>query len=920
MDSNSYTPLLKKQLKRYLKNETPIPPEWVELLDAINRSYEHYERDHLLGKRSLDISSLEMRQLISELAEKEEIFRQFAENSNDVFWMLSSDLNQVLYVSPNLEKLFGFSKDTAPKSFQEWCELIHPDDRQQFIDSWKEVAQSKSFCEIDYRLRAPGNIIWIRDRAFQVKNDQGIVYRIAGIARDVTVFKMSGLRREIRNQVNKLLIECSTLEEMATRLLEVISRALESNLGIFWAVDPDKNEANYLTSWHQDKSLEDFINHCRFRTISQGMGFVGEILSKHETLFSTNIEVMHPQEAPASNMRGVIGFPVCLKEKNYGVFEFFNPSMGEIKERWLQLFNDISKQIGLFIERKLTESALVASEERFRSTVEHATIGIALVSLEGQFLQMNSSFCEMMGFSKEELLEKNLKEIIFREDLPKEITYQAQLLAKETPFFQTEKRFITKNKDTLWTLASTSLVRDVQNDPLYFICEVQDISQRKYTEEKLSHLAYYDLLTSLPNKKLVEDTLNQVLLTASLKNEKIAIFLIKMNRFGWINDIHGSSVADLLLKQIALRLVDRIQIKDIVGRWGEDEFVIVLSQIKTLESASLLAHKILTVLKEPFIIEKRKFFLTASIGIAIFPDHANQTQLLFKNAYMAMYRAMREGADNFKFYTDEMLKESQEKMLFETHLRKAITDHELFLNFQPIIDTETNSIASVEVLLRWHSKALGLIPPAKFIPLAEENGFILEIGEWVLLEGCKALKQLERENFPPVTFSINISALQLKEENFLDRVAQVLKQTELDPHFLRLEIVESQLMENIKESIEKINYLREQHIQIAIDDFGVGYSSFNYLKQFSVDRFKIDASFIRNIHKDPKNAGIFLGILTMSHALGIRSIAEGIETQEEFEFVKKMGCREMQGYYFSHPLSFEELKSFMRQKMPVKVS
>ncbi len=651
-------------------------------------------------------------------------------------------------------------------------------------------------------------------------------------------------------------------------------------------------------------------------------GLVGKILTGHEALLVKNVVgtdyFLQAEAARQADLKDALGFPIYLKGKSYGVMEFFDPSIDGIDALWLDFFNDIATQIGLFIEKKIAEKALILSEEKFRSSFEHATIGISLVSLQGQFFQVNSSLCEMLNFSKEELLQKNLKDLTFKEDLVKEMTYLQQLLAGEKTHFQLEKRFITKDHELLWTYSSASLVRNADNIPLYFVYEAQDISVRKHADEKLIHLAYYDILTGLPNKKLLEETLNQTLLTSIVEKGKTVVFFINIHRLKSIHETFGTEICDLVVKQIALRLTDRIQIKDIVGRGASGEFIVVLSSIKSSEVAILYAQKLLSVIKDPIIIEDRKLFITASIGISVFPDDGNQTSTLFKNAHMAMNSAMKGGVDNFQFYTGEMFKQLQEKNLIENHLHRAIANNELSLHYQPIVSMESGKTVEVEALLRWNSKELGLIPPSKFIPIAEESDLIFKIGTWILREVCKTAKMLEKENLLNFLFSINISPIQLKEENFIPLLNSILQEHGLDYKCLQFEIVESQLLENIKESKDTISALKALHIQFAIDDFGVGYSSFSYLRHFKFDRFKIDISFIRNIDKDPKNISIVAGIIGMCEALGIPTIAEGVETKEEYELLKKIGCREVQGYFISYPLAYDQLKAFiLKQKEEV---
>lgn len=856
------------------------------------------------------------------LRQSEWLFRQFAENSSDIFWVISSNLDAIIYLSPNFEKVLGFSREQI-HSMKEWYEMLHPLDRLKFMEAVRKLLASEPFVYIDYRLICPDQSIrWIRAHAFAVKDASGKIYRFAGVCRDVTKLKQSVLLRDVRHGVAMTFGQYSSLEEIVPKIIQTICETLEWKVGLFWSVDTERNTIKYFTSWHQGgEALEEFVKSAKSVVFTTNTGFAGQLLTSQKAQFVQNIYdtpyFLLSDSVRQAGLQDVIGFPIYLRGQSYGVIELFNTKIEGIDATWLELFNDISKEIGLFIERKIAEKALFASEERFKNVFEYAAVGLALLSLDGRFLQVNHSLCEMLSFSREELLQKNLKEVTFQDDLVKEMTYLNQLIAGELTYSQTEKRFVTKSKDILWTFISTYLIKDDQGSPPYFIYEVQNISQRKHSEEKLLHLAYYDILTGLPNKKLLEDTLNQSLLDASLRNERVAVFLVNVNRFKRINDTAGIAIGDLILKQIAIRLSNRIQMNDIIGNWEGDKFMIVLSTVQSAESASLFAKKILSLIKEPFFVEDRKFFLTASIGIAIFPEDANQAHLLCKNAYIAMNQAEKQGIDNFQFYTHEMLKEAQQKMLLETHLRKAIQQKELYLHYQPIIDIESNSLSSVEVLLRWNSRELGIIPPSKFIPIVEESDLIFTIGEWVLREGCLAAKALEKKGFPTI-FAINLSVLQLNGQDFIEQVRHILQETGLDPKLLRFEIIESQLMKNAKEVTNILKMLKEMNIQLAIDDFGVGYSSFDYLRHFVVDRFKIDISFIHRINAESKNAAIVTSILAMGQALGIPSIAEGVETQEECELLKKIGCKEMQGNYFSYPISFEELEEYIAKQKAVK--
>lgn len=897
----------------------------VQMMKEGVRDYVFKDRLKRLGesvKRALAHKQLEeeKQKTSSALIQSELLFRQFAENCRDVFWMSSTTDENILFISRNFEKIWGIPPEATSFSRSGWLDTVLPEDRVRTAQALGIISTRPLLNPyIDYRIQRPdGSIRWIRDHAFQVKNEQGVTYRLGGIARDITHYKMSELKRNLRHSISLLVAEYDTLEEFAPRLIQTICEQMGWKIGIFWSVNPQTNTASYYTSWHIGNGpLENFVKNSRTMIFSSDQGLVGKVLATREASYVKKVMekayFAQAEAASLANLQEALAFPIFLKGQNFGVIEFFNSNIHGVDTDWLEFFNDISKQIGHFILRKNVEKSLHKSEERFKSIFESSSVGMALLSLEGKFLQVNDSFCAILGFSQEELKKMHLKEITLKDDLEKENFYQQKILTRDLQIYRTDKRFITKDRSTVWASVSAHLFTDNQNEPLYFIYEAQDISQRKHTEEKLSHLAYYDLLTGLPNRKLLEDTVNQTLLNASLMGEKVFVFFIKINRFKQINDTAGAEIGDLILKQFASRLYEKIQSKDMVGRWGGDEFVIVHSNLNSRESATLFAEKLLAVIKEPFAVEDRKFFLTINIGISIFPDDTTQAQLLLKNAYVATHLTKKGAASTFQFYSEDLLKQANEKNLIETHLRKAISQNEFTLYYQPIFDVKSGRITSIEALIRWNSKELGSVPTSKFLPIAEESGLILAIGEWVLRESCKAAKALAQEGLVSV-LAINLSVLQIKEKNFVDLVHQIIQDFAIDPSLLRFEIVESLFMEHAKEFVDKINILRSEHIQFAIDDFGTGYSSFGMLREFSFDRFKIDISFIHNVAVDSINAQIVAGILAMSEALGIPAIAEGVETQQEFELLEKLGCKEMQGYYFTHPLPFDELKKFMREK------
>ena len=447
-----------------------------------------------------------------------------------------------------------------------------------------------------------------------------------------------------------------------------------------------------------------------------------------------------------------------------------------------------------------------------------------------------------------------------------------------------------------------------------FILTVRDITVRKQTEETLRNLAYLDPLTGLPNRLLFHDRLVQAMERGRRTRQLLAVLLVDLDRFKLINDSLGLEKGDQVLRAVAERLGRTLRRSDTVARLGGDEFMLLVASAANAEAAAKVAQKVLDTLRPPFTVNGHELTASASIGIALFPYDGDDADTLIKNADTALSRAKEQGRNHFQFYTNDMNATAFERLMLESRLRKALEQGELVLYYQPQVSLQTGRIVGVEALVRWFHPDLGMVPPAEFIPLAEETGLIVPIGEWVLRTACRDGRRWQELGFRPLRVAVNLSARQFQQGDLVDVVARVLDETLLPAADLELELTESVIMRDAAESVRRLRELTALGIHLAVDDFGTGYSSLGYLRTFPIRSLKIDRSFIRDIDRDPNGAAIAQAIIALASSLGLKAIAEGVETREQLDMLRGWGCEEMQGYYFCRPVPADELLALLRQE------
>lgn len=626
----------------------------------------------------------------------------------------------------------------------------------------------------------------------------------------------------------------------------------------------------------------------------------------YNELIGKNLKMLMPHISRAQSQQGVVvELPGLHKD---GHFISMEVTINEVRLGDRHLFVGIMRDIS---EQHAAQANLLESENRFRSAFDSAAIGMALVSFEGRWMQVNSSLCEILGYSEDELLKKNFQEMIISQDLKKGLDKRRELLENTIKYFQLEERYHHKSGRILWLLISHSLIRSAKDEPLYFIVQIQDITQQKISEEQLSYQAYYDSLTGLENRNQLEHNLARLMESAKRNRQSFAVFFLDLDRFKFINDTFGHDAGDCVLKTIANRLTNLTRKSDIVARLGGDEFVLVLTELYNLEAAASFAESLITVLQEPIQLKENEFFVSASIGISFYPADGSDYNSLIKNADLALYQAKAKGRNNYQFCTPEMNREFQKRVMLEQALYDALMNNEFNLHFQPQFDVVQNRVVGVEALLRWQSRRYGDISPIKIISIAEETGLIIPLGEWVFSTACKHMKVFHDHGFSNLKLAVNMTARQFMHEQLVIRIMDSFAEVGLDLQVLKLEVQESLIIQAFEEGMGRLISLKQHGIEIIAEDFGAGFSSIRSLKDNIVDYIKIDRSLIQNITLQPSDASMIIAIIGLAKNMGVKIIAEGVELKEQYDFLVNNGCNEIQGYYVSHPLSAEDTLQFL---------
>ena len=572
-------------------------------------------------------------------------------------------------------------------------------------------------------------------------------------------------------------------------------------------------------------------------------------------------------------------------------------------------------------ELERARRALEDSEARFRGAFEHAPIGMMLIDPErGRIMQVNRMLCDLLGYDPETLLKQAPASLLPEEDRDEHHEELAALRSGTETEISRETRYLRADGKAIWTNRHVVLQRAPDGTPVHMIVQITDVTDLKTSREQMEKLAFYDTLTGLANRRLFTDRLEQAVRHAVRSGGPTALMYLDLDNFKRVNDSLGHEAGDELLRGVAGRLQQCVREEDTVGRFGGDEFTILLNQVRDGRSASRVARKVLKALAEPIMIANHEFRVTTSIGITLAPDDGTDPATLIKNADLAMYRAKERGRDNYQFFSEDMNTRAMDRLILENELRGALGGEEFELFYQPQVSVDEQKLVGMEALLRWRHPRRGLLAPDNFINVAEESGLIVPLGEWTIRRACEQIRILRNRTGSSVRIAVNISARQFADPNLPDVVEQALRSSALDPASLELEITETMLMHDIEEAIAMLERLHGIGVSLAVDDFGTGYSSLNYLKRLPIDRVKVDQTFVSDIPDSEDDVAITSAVIAMAHQLKLDVVAEGVETPAQLEFLAAAECELAQGFLFGEPLPFKEAEAIVGRYLATTAS
>lgn len=737
------------------------------------------------------------------------------------------------------------------------------------------------------------------------------------MALEIQIMERRRAEEEVR-LLQSMTLAVSEAEDLHSGLEVVLRKVCDSTgwlLGQAW-MPGETGRLECVPAWHMGASgLEQFRKTSLDMTFAPGTGLPGRVWLEKKPVWINDVtrerNFPRARAAMAAGLRAGLGIPVMMGSEVTAVLEFFVRETRQEDDRLAGVVFSAAAQLGSVIHRKHAELALRRSENELRAIIEAEPECVKIIRADGTLVQINSAGLAMIeAEGPERVIGKPVYGLLmpeyrepFRAFIEEVLRGNKGAMEFEITGFRGTHRWMETH--------SVRLPGDQAGQPLV-LSIARDITERKQSERRLRQLAHFDSLTDLPNRVQFIERLEAAMAEADRNERLVGVVFLDLDRFKYINDSLGHEKGDSLLREVALRLGGVIRRGDTVARLSGDEFALVLADMGHVDDAIHVAQKILDVFHQPFRVAGHDLFVTASLGITLYPFDDRGAQELLRNADVAMYRAKESGKNNYQFYVAEMTTKVSERLALENDLRHALERGEFSVNYQPIADCRSGKILGMEALLRWKHPERGMISPALFIPLAEETGYIISIGEWVLRTACEQCRRWQKTGFPSLYVAVNLSARQFHQKDLPASVFRILQETGLHPGHLGLEITEGLIMQQAEASISTLRELVAMDIRISVDDFGTGYSSLSYLKRFPIDVLKIDQSFVRDIPTDTDDAAIASTIITLAHSLGLKVVAEGVETIEQLNFMRAHHCDAMQGYFLSKPLPADQFENFLK--------
>jgi len=720
-------------------------------------------------------------------------------------------------------------------------------------------------------------------------------------------YKRQLLDQEIIASILRLSLQALPLEEILRQALTFVLQRHGLGLspqGCIFLVDEQSNELVMKVRFGLPESI---IKSCA--KIQFGQCICGIAAAQKSVIFTDHIDQNHHVTYDGIQPHGHYCVPIQSGSKLLGVLNMYVPQ-GHIRTQVEEQFVlAIADTLAGVVLRKLADDKIKQATAVFENAVE----GIVITDAKATIIGVNKAITDLTGYSEKEILGQNPR--LWRSEKHSPDFYKNMWQSiQDSGEWRGEIWNRHKNGQAFPCWQTIREVKDDAEKISHYVSLVSDISAIKESQAQIEFLAHHDPLTNLPNRLLFNSRVEHAIERAQREKHKIAVLFLDLDQFKHINDSLGHPIGDQVLQMLGLRLKQLIRAEDTLARLGGDEFTILLEEISGPIDAGHVATKVLASFTESFQIESHNLHISTSIGISLYPDDGNDLLKLIRNADTAMYRAKENGRNSYQFYSPNFTKAATERMQLESDLFGALKKQEFILYYQPQYNLTTDKIIGVEALIRWQHPQIGLVPPDKFIPLAEESGLIIPIGEWVLTQACLQYVALQNAGLKLDHISINIAGQQIQRGNLLATVKEVIQSTGIQAKNLELEITESFIMQNAESAIKTLHDLQDLGLSMAIDDFGTGYSSLSYLKQLPIDKLKIDKSFIKNIPQDNDDIAITSAVIALGKSLHLKVIAEGVETLEQKTILEKEGCNEVQGYLYSRPLSAIDLSHLLQKQ------
>jgi len=839
----------------------------------------------------LSISDITSRKQVElSLLERESFWSDVVRTVPDQLYVQDVLSQRMIFSNRHLGQTLGYDRtELAHMGERFWELLLHPEDAAHYQALRQQQRNNghdqQLHCQLRFRHRdGSWRCYDIREQVL-TRNAEGLVTRIIGVGKDVTVqIEASQSLRDSEQRYRMLAESISDVIFSTDSLLQLnyVSPSVQSVLG-------------YQAEWIFTNGWQSIIaNPAQLTGIYSLMERVSKAMGDAEQLAQLR-----------SQLPTQLFLFDCLRADGRKI---------PIELRLVLVWDDDQRFEGVLgVGRDISQQRRAEKDLRMAATVfEHSTSAILITDPAGYIVQANEAFSRVSGYAVSDVLDQLPSMLTVDEQQESHLRYVVKQLHQRGSW-EGEVWLKRRDGDHYPAWVGITAVLDDEGDLASYVCFFTDISERKASEQRIHRLAYYDALTHLPNRTLFQDRLYNALQQAERQKAWVVLMFLDLDRFKPINDSLGHAAGDRMLKDMALRLLACVDDDDTVARMGGDEFTLLLQPRATremaLNRAIHVAENILASLVRPFVLENREFFVTASIGIALSPQDGSELSQLMKNADTAMYHAKERGKNNFQFYQAEMNASALERLELESDLRHAMEQNEFILYYQPQFSGDGKRLTGAEALLRWRHPTRGLVPPGDFIPVIEELGLVVDVGDWVLREASRQLKAWHKAKVRVPKVSVNISARQFSDGQLGTRIATILEECGLPPACLELELTESILMREVNEALQILASLKNLGLSIAVDDFGTGYSSLNYLKQFPIDVLKIDRTFVDGLPEGEQDAQIARAIIAMAHSLNLAVIAEGVETHEQLEFLREHGCDEVQGYLFGRPMPAHQFEA-----------